>query len=109
VKPLFWLTSIAVTILASEIAIANPNIDRDRAFNTRPFNLVHLGYQGYFQDEGIPSYAAFHAAIENRRVTATQLIESAIEKGRLHRDALNDRDYINAVETHLELILRNKR
>lgn len=100
------LPSIAALILASEVAIANPNINRNRVLNTRPFNLVRLGYQGYFQDQGIPGYGAFHSAIQNRRVTATKLIESAIEKGRLSPDALNNQDYVDAVEAQLELILR---
>jgi hypothetical protein len=100
------LLSIAALILTSQVAIANPNINRNHASNIQPFHLVRLGYQGYFQDRGIPSYSAFQAAIQNRRVTATKLIESAIEKGRLSPDALNDQDYIDAVEVQLELIVR---
>ncbi|MCU0536968.1 MAG: hypothetical protein MUD14_24025 [Hydrococcus sp. Prado102] len=104
-KPLFLvnlltlLPSIAALILASEVAIANPTINRNQIINIQPFNLVRLGYQGYFQDQGIPGYGAFHSAAQNRRVTATKLIESAIEKGRLSPDALNNQDYVDAVET----------
>jgi hypothetical protein len=105
-KLLTLLPSIAALILTSEVAIANPNINRNQFENTRPFNLVRLGYQGYFQDEGIPSNGAFHTAIEHRRVTATKLIEIAIKKGRLSPDALNNQDYVDAVEAQLELILR---
>lgn len=110
-KQLFWhniltlLPSIALLILASEVAIANPNIDRNQIVNIQPFDLVYLAYQGYFQEEGIPSYEAFRTAIKNGQVTATTLIESAIEKGRLYPDALNKQDYVNAVEGQLELIL----
>jgi hypothetical protein len=109
------LPSIAALILASEVAIgqspryaiANPDINRsNQVKNTRPFNLVRLGYQGYFQDDGIPSNGAFHAAIRHRRVTATKLIESAIKKDKLSPDALNNQDYVDAVEAQLELILR---
>lgn len=103
---LTWLSSIAALLLASEIASANPKIDRNQMENLQPFNLVRLGYQGYFQDQGIPSNGSFRAAIQNRRVTATKLIESAIEKGRLSPDALNNPDYENAVERQLRLILR---
>lgn len=111
-KHLFWrniltfFPSIAALMLVSEVAIALPNINRNQVANTQPFNLVHLGYQGYFRDEGIPGYEAFCAAIKNRRVTAARLIESAIQKGRLDTDALNKQDYIYAVEAQLELILR---
>ncbi|NJM89496.1 MAG: hypothetical protein HC847_22400 [Hydrococcus sp. RU_2_2] len=109
------LPSIAALILASEVAIgqspryaiANPNINlRNQVENTRPFNLVHLGYQGYFQDDGIPSNGAFRTAIKHRLVTAETLIESAIKKGRLSPDALNNQDYVDAVEVQLELILK---
>lgn len=102
---LTWLPSLAVAILASEVAIANPDIDRHQIANIQPFDLVQLAYQGYFQDQGIPSYSAFRTTVENQQVTATTLIESAIKKGRLYPDALNKQDYVSAVEAQLELIL----
>lgn len=100
------LPSIAALILASEAAIANPNINPNQVANTRPFNLVRLGYQGYFQDSGIPAYQAFRTAIKYQRVTATNLIESAMKKGRLPLDTLNNQGYVNSVKAQLELILR---
>lgn len=114
-KPLFWrnvltlVPSIAALMLASQVAMANPNNSSDGVVNTRPFNLVRLGYQGYFKDEGIPSHSAFYAAIQSRRVTATQLVESAVKKGKLDRDVLNNQEYLESVETQLELMLRSRR
>lgn len=99
------LLSIAAPILTSEVAISSPPIDRDRVVNVQPFNLVHLAYQGYFQDEGIPGYGAFRIKIEQKQVTAPKLIEIAIEKGRLSPDALSNQDYVHAVKTQLQLIV----
>ncbi|GFE71519.1 hypothetical protein [Chroococcus sp. FPU101] len=67
-----------------------------------PFNLVYLGYQGYFTNQGIPSNGAFVAGIHSGRVDAMKLVQVAIERGRLSPETINDQGYLNAVETQLQ-------
>lgn len=70
--------------------------------NVEPVTLVQLAYQGYFEDQGIPSHAAFKNAIATGDVDAETLVRSAINKGRLTADALQDEGYMNTVRTQLE-------
>jgi EamA domain-containing membrane protein RarD len=73
-------------------------------YQLQPVNLVYLGYQGYFQKEGIPSNASFIAAIQSGEVTATTLVQSAIEENRLPSSILNDMEYLNNVQGALTAI-----
>lgn len=96
----------AVPTIAEEIAA----VDRTSiADNTRitPFRLVINGYQGYFADQGIPSNGAFQWAIHFNRVDAETLVKSAIAKGRLSPDTLNDQSYLRQVQLMLDRIDRN--
>ena len=63
--------------------------------------LVQLGYQGYFDQQGIPSNELFRFGIKNKTVNARKLVESAVNKGRLSPKFLNDQEYLNQVELQL--------
>ncbi len=93
----------APTVKAETMAV-NSNM-RDRiassSYMLQPFNLVGLAYQGYFQEQGIPSYGAFLAAYHGGSINARDLVQSAIKNNRLPASALQDEDYLNAVETQL--------
>lgn len=69
---------------------------------TQPFNLVFLGKQGFFVEQGIPSGAIFLHSISTGKVTAESLIEAGIAEGRLHPDTINDQGYILSVENLLQ-------
>ena len=62
------------------------------------------GYQGLFEDQGIPSSGSFVTAIRTNKITAEDLVESAISKGRLPESTLNDSAYINQVEFLLDAL-----
>ena len=93
----------APTVKAETMAV-NSNM-RDRiassSYMLQPFNLVGLAYQGYFQEQGIPSYGAFLAAYHGGSINARDLVQSAIKNNRLPASALQDEDYLNAVENQL--------
>lgn len=72
------------------------------AENVEPVTLVQLAYQGYFADQGIPSHAALKTAIASGKVDAETLVRSAISKGRLSANTINDDGYLNIVRTQLE-------
>ena len=67
-----------------------------------PVTLVQLGYQGYFKDQDIPSNQAFRFGVKTGKVDAQKLVQSAIDKGRLSRESLNDPEYLSKVELELE-------
>ncbi|MCU0536387.1 MAG: hypothetical protein MUD14_21070 [Hydrococcus sp. Prado102] len=105
------LSSLAVILMSAvniSSAVANPtaynqNSDRHNITTIQPFNLVHLGYQGYFKN--IPSNGAFISGVKSGRINAKTLIESAIAQGRLAPESLNNRGYINSVNNQLQFLL----
>ena len=66
-----------------------------------PVTLVQLGYQGYFNQQGIPSNEAFRFGVKTGKVNAEKLVQSAIDKGRLSRQSLNDTEYLTSVQSEL--------
>ncbi|MBD2305692.1 hypothetical protein H6G17_09220 [Chroococcidiopsis sp. FACHB-1243] len=103
------LFSIAnVPILGVETAAA---ADRENStavrYQLRPFNLVYLAYQGYFRDQGIPGYSAFLAAYESGRVSAEELVQSAVKKNKLSPETASDRGYLRAVKSYIESLRKD--
>lgn len=66
-----------------------------------PFNLVSLAYQGYFRDQGVPSYGALLSGYKSGKITAEELVQSAVKKNRLSSQVLADRGFLRAVEDQL--------
>lgn len=71
---------------------------------TEPFNLVGLAYQGYFEDQGIPSAQTLITAYRSGDISAEDVVKSAIQANRLSPDVLNDADYIGAVDSQLRAL-----
>ena len=94
------LGTIATPALAGEVAAVN-QVSRDNLVEVLPFNLVQHGYQGYFTAQGIPSNAAFLTAVRAGKVSAQDLVQGAIERGRLSTDTLDNQGYLRAVEERL--------
>ena len=65
------------------------------------FRLVNAAYQGRLKKWGIPAYARLDQAYRGGQITASDLIEAAIEANQLPAIALEDESYINAVDTNL--------
>ena len=93
------------TILLSSIAIpvsAQVTLNSSRTRNLveiTPFDLVTGAYQGRFEEQGIPSNAVFLARVRGNRISAEDLVNSAISAGRLSENTLYDQSYLNSVET----------
>jgi hypothetical protein len=71
---------------------------------TEPFNLVGLAYQGYFEDQGIPSAQTLITAYRSGDISAEDVVKGAIQANRLSPDVLNDADYIGAVDNQLRAL-----
>jgi hypothetical protein len=70
-------------------------------YMVQPVNLVYLGYQGYFDKEGIPSNSSFIDGIQSGKITAMTLVESAIQENRLPAETIHDTNYLNNVRDAL--------
>ena len=89
------LSLIATPALAEKLTTAKSNY-------ITPVNLVTRSYQGHFTNQGIPSSAAFNRAVKTGKLTASDLVQSAIAQGRLNSDAINDTEYLNNVQSYLD-------
>lgn len=123
-----FLASIAILSLSIPgIALAGPNtktkgphgaayIDTmDASFPTMaakykmtvtPFNLVFLGFQGFFASEKIPSALGFIQGARDGKITPETLTQAAINMNRLSPDTLQDKDYLDSVKSQLDTIVR---
>lgn len=95
------ITALKTPVFAAPIAVVMPSYNASMMNEVEPFNLVYLGYQGFFQKEGIPSSSGFVSAYQTGKITAQQLIEAAISQGKLSPEKAKDQGYIHAVRHHL--------
>ncbi len=100
------LSSISILFISVlPVSAVRAEIDNNNTvYRVEPFYLVHLGYQGYFERQGIPGNGAFISAVESGKITPTLLVQSAIDSGRLDPDTINDRSYLDSVATQLKFI-----
>lgn len=97
---LFLTLSLTTSVTAQDLAIVKTNNALMREIS--PFHLVTNSYQGYFKDSGIPSGGAFISAVRANKVTAEDLMKSAIAKGRLSESKIEDKEYISHVNSLME-------
>ncbi|ACK72766.1 conserved hypothetical protein [Gloeothece citriformis PCC 7424] len=79
----------------------------DRSYDIRreeAFNLVSSAYRGAFEEQGIPSYYRLQHAYQAGEVTAEEVIRGAIRAGELSPQAIEDEDYVSAVEFQLNAL-----
>jgi hypothetical protein len=73
----------------------------------KPFNLAYLAYRGYLKDQGIPSYLTLLQEYRSGKITASDIVKSAIRAGRLSKSVLNDQGYVDAVDNQLDTLARD--
>jgi hypothetical protein len=95
-----FLATTSTAVLAGEVAVnsANASVNRD----IKPFNLVHRAYSGHFSEQGVPGFNGLATAYQSGQIEAEDLVQTAIDQGRLSPDALDDAGYINAVDFQLQ-------
>lgn len=89
----------SVVLQAQEAETVRRSTATSRRINA--FNLVSAAYKGRYKDRGIPAYARLDQAYRGGQITALDLIEAAVEANQLSAIALEDKDYIKAVDTNL--------
>ena len=104
--------SIAVILGLGTPAIAQSkvsiNTENARSIvEISPFDLVTAGYQGRFKSQGIPAGGRFVTSLRSNKVTAQDLVETAIASGRLPESAINDSAYLRQVQRTIRNLDRN--
>ena len=72
-----------------------------RASYLQPFNAAFLAYQGELKAQGIPSGSALLFQYQTGNLTALDVVKAAVNAHKLPSQALNDRGYVNVVESQL--------
>ena len=72
-----------------------------------PVNLVNLARNGYFQEQGIPSYIALKKAIASEQIKGKDLVKAAIEANRISAERLNDSSYVRSVDQQLDFLIES--
>ncbi len=100
------LSLVSAPAFANEIAAINQQSVRGVPEIT-PFRLVTRSYQGSFRSQGIPSTGALVRAVRTGRITSKDLVNVAISQGRLAPETIDDRGYLNSVDSFLDTLERN--
>lgn len=67
----------------------------------KPFDTAFLAYQGNLKSQGIPSGSALVSQYQIGNLTALDVVKAAVNAKKLPAQALNDRGYLNAVDSQL--------
>lgn len=91
---------------SSEIAINSNNLSSNSTSVSylQPFNLVTFAYQGGLKQHGIPSGEALIFQTQNRNIIARDLVKAAVNADKLPSQALNDQNYLSAVNLQLNVL-----
>ena len=101
-----FIGSLLVLSLAATAPAQSQGIENDKSVNNSysisPRELVSLARHGRFVDQGIPSHNNFRQGVRSGRITAQELVESAISQNRLAEEVKSDRNYLDTVANHLK-------
>ena len=101
-----FIGSLLVLSLAATAPVQAQSIENnqsvDDSYSISPRELVSLARHGSFVDQGIPSHNNFRQGVRSGRITAEELVESAIAKNRLAEEVKSDRNYLDTVANHLK-------
>jgi hypothetical protein len=75
--------------------------DYTKVSDLKPFDAAFLAYQGNLKAQGIPSGSALVSQYQTGNLTALDVVKAAVDAKKLPAQALNDKGYLNAVESQL--------
>ncbi|MBE9177704.1 hypothetical protein IQ268_03805 [Oculatella sp. LEGE 06141] len=73
------------------------------------FQVVNLARQGYFSEQGIPSYYALSTAVTTGQVTADDVIQAAVDSYGLSSERADSAGYEISVQRQLDSLGGNNR
>ncbi len=86
---------------------AFPKMAEKYKMTVTPFNLVFLGFQGFFASENIPPAMSFIRGTRDGKITPEALTQAAIKMNRLPADTLQNKDYLANVKSQLDLLIQD--
>ena len=97
-------TVVTLRVNSQELKdVANIEPEQEEQENhISPSALVGAAHKGRLKDWNIPSYGQLQSGYDSGRITANDLINAAIEAGKLSPQAANDDRYINNVDSELK-------
>ena len=102
ISSLASLMTIAFSAIAPVNAQDIKSVDNSHLYLLTPRQLVSLARQGSFRALGIPSHDNFRNGVRSGKITAADLVESAIANQRLPQDVRDDQQYLTTLENHLK-------
>ncbi|MEA5604039.1 hypothetical protein [Nostoc sp. UHCC 0252] len=110
INSVLLVTSVAcLPVIADAQTVNNSNgqinTDSSNASYLQPFNIAFLAYQGALREQGIPSAGTLIFEFQVGNLTAKDVVQAAIKANKLPAQVLNDRGYVNAVESQLTSII----
>lgn len=106
INKISFVGSLLVMALAATAPVNAQSIENNPAendsYSVSPRQLISLARQGRFENQGIPSHDNFRQGVRSGKITAEELVESAIATNRLGEEVKSDRNYVNTVEKHLK-------
>lgn len=93
---LFSLT-LALGALVPLAKAATPNSE----YGLNAFNLTTVAYQGRLSEDGIPGYGSLANGVNSGSITAEDVIQAAVDSGRLSEMALQDSEFVRTVSNSL--------
>ncbi|MCC5668774.1 hypothetical protein LC653_34215 [Nostoc sp. CHAB 5784] len=83
------------------------NLSGNIASYLKPFDTAFLAYQGELKTQGIPSGSALVFEYQRGNLSAVDVVKAAINAKKLPVQVLNDKNYLSAVESQLQLFNTN--
>ncbi|MEA5572074.1 hypothetical protein [Calothrix sp. UHCC 0171] len=84
-----------------KMSYVNQTLQNNTSRQLTPFHLVSLAYQGYFKNQGIPSYGTFISEYHQMSIHAKTLVEAGIKANLLPADTLTNQKYLSSVDSQL--------
>ncbi|BAZ38072.1 hypothetical protein NIES4101_40070 [Calothrix sp. NIES-4101] len=84
-----------------KMSYVSQTLANNTARKLTPFHLVSLAYQGYFKNQGIPSYSVFISEYHQMGIHAHNLVEAGIKANLLPADTLTNQEYLSSVNSQL--------
>ncbi|MBD1911329.1 MULTISPECIES: hypothetical protein [unclassified Leptolyngbya] len=95
----------SLMVLALSVAAFAPAAQAESKLSS--FNVATLAYQGRLTDNGIPGYGSLEAGVNSGTITAEDVVQAAIDSGRLTETTLQDTEFVTAVERHLQNLVEH--
>ena len=106
---LLLISTCTATEVRAEKTVFNPAVAGSTDSNIpqiTPFNLVNLAHQGYLKDQGIPSYGVLSRDYLDQKISALDIVRSAVKAKRLPEQALSNKQYLSKVAQVLDMTFK---